>query len=216
MGNDLQDLLDGAAASTAKKTVDVVDAVDGVDPMNAVDSALGADDWAGFVDGIEVEAVVGGALQRVRFVRGMNPAQVLTALKSFDPNVTVRDEFPRKSFGNRETKVARVLVVSLRVTDSGKFWDLVAQNGEDLSIAVSKKMADSVLGDIAALNKLGEKQLAKLQEAVESKGSATVILPEDEQFGAKYWKTDDGKAFLDSFQAEPPAEKTEEKTGEDK
>jgi len=167
------------------------------------------------VEGIEVEAVVGGALQRVRWVAGTDPSQVGPMLKFLDPGVKLRDDFPRKGFGNRETKLARVLVVSVRVTDSGKFWDLVAQNGEDLSISVPKKASEDVVPQIQALGKVGEKHLSKLQKAIDEKGTATVILPEAEQFGAKYWTTDDGKAFLDSFEAEPPAAKEAEENDDE-
>jgi hypothetical protein len=117
----------------------------------------------------------------------------------------VRDAFPVRMGGNRETKSARAKMINVRVTDSGKFIDIICQNGEDLSVAVSKKRADGFPQDLAALNKLSEKNLTKITHAYESKGSAVVILGEEEEFGVCYWKTVDGKAFLDSLTAEPPA-----------
>lgn len=154
---------------------------------------------------IEIEAIVGGALQRISFRAGTNPGEVKAMLLSIDAGAKVRDEFPMKRFGNRDTKSARARVINARVTDSGKFVDLICQNGEDLSVSVSKKHAETFLADIGALNKLREKSLAKLAKAFDEKSAATIILDADEQFGVKYWTTDDGKAFLDSMTAEAPA-----------
>ncbi len=164
----------------------------------------------GFIQSTECEAVVGGALQRITFKPGTNPADVGTLLRTLDPNAKVRDDFPRKSFGGgRDTKAASVSVIQLRVSDSGKFWDLIGQNGDDISISVSKKNSDGFLDQLKGLNRLNEKHIAKLQEALDKKGQATVILPEDEKFGAKYWTSDDGKAFLDSIEPQPPVPQTE-------
>ena len=166
------------------------------------------------IEGVEVEAVVGGALQRIRFGAGANPALVGPMLKALDPNALVRDAFPaRGNFGNRETKTARCLVINARVMDNGAFIDLVSQNGEDLSVAVSKKNSASFASDVSALNKLSEKNLAKLHKAFDEKGSATIILSEPEQFGVQYWTTDDGKHFMDSLVAEPPAAAPEKEEG---
>jgi hypothetical protein len=166
----------------------------------------------GMIDKIELDAVIGGALMRLTLAGGVDPTQVKPAIMAADPSAKVRDDFPRGGFGggNRETKTARCVVINVRVTDSGKFIDLVCQNGEDLSVAVSKKKADGWLDELKALNKLSVKNLDKLQAAFDSKGAATVILSEDQQFGVGYWKTDDGKAFMENMTATPPAA-TEEK-----
>lgn len=155
---------------------------------------------------VSVEAVVCGVLQRITLEEGTNPADVLPWLKSLDPDCKVRDDFPRsgKFGGGRETKLARALTIHARITDSGKFVDMVCQNGDDLTVAVSKKSADSFLGDLRALGKLTEKNLGKLETAFESKKEVTIILTDPEQFGVHFWKTDDGKAFMDSLTATPP------------
>lgn len=168
------------------------------------------------VESIEVEAVVGGVLQRVRFREHTNPAQIGAMLRALDQGVKVRDDFPRKSFGNRETKSARVIVINARVTDSGKFVEMVSQNGEDLSVSVPRKKADDFLNLVKALNKVSEKNLTKLEAAFEDKKQATIILGDDEQFGVKYWMTDDGKAFMEDLVAEPPAATEDNNEGKDK
>lgn len=157
------------------------------------------------VESIEVEAVVGGCLQRIRLKANTDPAQVKAIILAADPGALVRDAFPVRGGGSRETKTARALVINVRVSDSGKFVDIICQNGEDLSVAVSKKRADGFPTDLANLNRLTEHSLAKIVNAYQSKGLAVVILTEPEQFGVNYWVTDDGKAFLDSLSAEPPA-----------
>jgi len=157
------------------------------------------------VDGIEVEAVIGGVLQRVR-LSGVAPMDVKALLQGWDPACKVREDFPSKFMGGKkETKTARVLVINMRCSDSGKFIDLTAQNGDDISIAVPKRLSETFVSDLKALDKLGDKQLAKLEKAVREKTSATLILREEEQIGAKYWTSDDGKAFLDSLAVDAPA-----------
>ena len=162
------------------------------------------------IEGIEVEAVVGGALQRIRLRAGTNPALVAALLKTLDPGAEVRSAFPaRGNFGSRETKTARVLVIQARVTDGGAFIDLIGRNGADLSVSVSKKSAAGFLDAVKALGKLSDTHLQTLDKAWADKAQATIILPESEQFGVQYWTTDDGKAFMDSLVAEPPAAQPE-------
>jgi hypothetical protein len=145
-------------------------------------------------------------LQRIRFAGGVNPAEVHGMLRSLDPGVKVRDAFPSKfGGGNRETKLARALVINLRITDSGKFIDLICQNGEDLSVSVSKKNSDGFLDQLKALGKLHDKNLGRCEKAFAEKGAAAVILSDEEQFGVQYWKTDDGKAFMEGMVPEAPA-----------
>lgn len=168
------------------------------------------------VEKVEVEAVVGGALMRITFGR-INPANVKGALLALDPTAKVRDDFPKRgNFGPKETKQARCVALNLRVTDGGKFISLLCQNGDDFSVSVSKKNSDAFLGELTALGRLGERHLAKVAKAFEDKGEATVILPEDEQFGVNYWSTDDGKHFLDGMTPEPPAEKEADNEGKEK
>lgn len=170
------------------------------------------------IEKIEIEAVVGGALQRITFGESTNPAEVREILLFLDPQAKVRDAFPMKgNYGSRETKLARVFVITVRVTDSGKFIDITADDaGDDLSIAVSKKNADAFYDQIAALGKLSDANLAKIKGAIDNKGQATINLGKtpEQIIGVKYWKSEDGKAFAEGFQAEPPAaaEAGEEKT----
>ncbi|MEN6536472.1 MAG: hypothetical protein ABFD89_22645 [Bryobacteraceae bacterium] len=161
------------------------------------------------VAGIKVDVVWGGTLMQIEWGPGTDPEQVAAGLKAL--GVKVRDDFPaRGAFGGKkDTQLARALVINARVSDSGKFIDIVAQNGEDLSIGVSKKKADDILGELKALNKIHAKNMEKLEKVMAERGNATIILSEAEQFGVNFWKTDDGKAFYDSATPEPPA-KTEE------
>ena len=152
--------------------------------------------------GVEVEAVVCGVLQRIKFGAGINPAQIGPWLKALDPNCKVRDDFPSKgAFGgkNRDVLLARVLMVQARKSDHGLFIDLIAQDTDDITVSVPKAKAEGFGESVKALGKLGEKALAKLEAALTGKGMAVpvVFLPA-EQFGVKYWKTDDGKYFMDS------------------
>lgn len=166
-------------------------------------------DILGQIAGIEVEAVIKGALQRITFKDGTNPAAVKDMLLALDEGALVRDAFPvRGGGGNRDTKLARALVLNPEVRESGTFIKItaVSEDGEDLTIAVPKKKAPEWLPALEALGKLTEKNLAKIKAAFDAKKAATVILSEDEQFGIRFWKMDDGGCFMESMQAEPPAE----------
>jgi hypothetical protein len=156
--------------------------------------------------GIEIEAVIGGALMRLNFSGEQNPAELRNAILAIDPNAKMRDDFPKRGGGPRDTKSARVLAINLRVTDGGAFVDLVCQGPDgDMSVAVSKKASPEFPGALEALGKLTPKNLDKVKAAYSSKGNATVILSEAEQFGANYWTTEDGKAFMDALTSEAPA-----------
>lgn len=167
-------------------------------------------DVVGSITGLEVEAVVGGALQRITFQAGTNPAEVAAMLRSLDPGATVRTEFPsRGSFGgNRETKAARVLMIQAEAKGDAKFVKMVGCTtaGEELTVIVGKKKADEWLPAVEALGKLSDKNLEKLRTAMAGGKSATVILPDEEHFGCLYWTTSDGTAFYESLQAQPPGE----------
>lgn len=158
---------------------------------------------------ISIEAVVCGALMRIEFEAGTTPAEAVEYIKAADANAKVREDFPsRGGFGGkRDTKAATALVINCRISSSGKFIDITAHSadGEDLAIAVSKRASEEWLGHIKALGKLSAANIAKLDKAFAEQGSAVVILSDAEKFAANYWKTDDGKAFLDSMTADIPA-----------
>ena len=158
--------------------------------------------------GVELEAKVDGVIQKLKFEAGYDPAEILEAIREADANAEFRTEFfTRRGGGNKDTKAATALVLSARITDSGKFITITAHNAEendDLSISVSKKKSDEWLGQVDQLGKLSDKNMDKLKAAFDSKKTVTVVLSDDEQFFCKYWKTDDGAAFLDSMAAQAP------------
>jgi len=158
---------------------------------------------------IEVDVVMKGCLQRIKLKAGTDPARVADLIKAADPNAKLRDDFPRSKQYSRETKTARALSIIVKVTDSSKFIDVICSSGDDdFTIGVPRKKADSFPDDLAALGKLSERNMDKIRGAFESKGSATVVLGAEE-FGVVYWTTDDGKHFLDSMAADPPADQPE-------
>jgi len=155
---------------------------------------------------IEIEAVVGGALQRITFAAGINPASVKGFLLALDPAAKVRDDFPSRNFGNgKNTKTARAMMLTLRITPSGKFCDLACRNGDDIMVSVPRKLSDGFPDSLATLNRLTPGNLDKVRKAYKDQSTAVVILSEAEQFCVHYWTSDDGKSFLESLTAEPPA-----------
>jgi hypothetical protein len=164
-----------------------------------------------FIAGVRVDVVLAGALMEVEFAAGVNPANVPDILRGLDPNAKFRDDFPKGGFGGggkRDTKTARVLAIQADIRgDGGKFIEMTASDGvDDMMISVGKKVADEWLGKVKALGKLSEKNLAKLEAAFENKkGKVVVLLTDSEQFAAAYWKTEDGKCFLEEMKPEPPA-----------
>lgn len=157
------------------------------------------------VERVEVECVIGGALQRV-VLRNVAPHKTLEYLRGLDPGVKVREDFPSKGFGggNRETKMGRILTIQVRATDSGLFWSLVVSGPDgDVTVEVSKKQAGGFLDAVKALNKLDDANVAKLSDAIGAKKQAVVVVAVE--MGVKYWSTDDGKHFVDSVVAEVPA-----------
>jgi len=152
------------------------------------------------IQGIEVEAVVGGVLQRIRFAPGVNPADVGAMLRGLDPGVKLRDDFPRgRAGGPRATLEATVVVINVRVADSGTFVDLVCQaDGDDLSVAVPRKAVQEFLETVKGLGRLSAEHAEKLTAfSADAKGSMTIVITEEERFTVAYWRTDDGRAFLD-------------------
>ena len=158
------------------------------------------------VAAVEVECVCGGCYQRIHFGPQTDPSRVAAMLRELDPQAQIRDAFPQRGgSGNRETKQARVLVITARVTDSGAFIDLTATTGqEDVTIAVSKRNSSTFLDTVKGLGKLSEANISKLAKAFESKTTATIVLPDPERIGAKFWTADDGRHFMDSLTADAP------------
>lgn len=167
-------------------------------------------DVLGSITGIECEAVVGGALQRITFQAGTNPAEVAAMLRALDPAATVRTEFPtRGSFGGkRDSKLARALVVQVEPKGDARYIKVacVAPEGDDIPVSVGKKRVEEFLPSIEKLGKLTEKHLASIRTAMAGGKAAMVILGEDEHFGVSYWTTDDGAAFWEGCQPEAPGE----------
>lgn len=160
------------------------------------------------IAGIEIEAIVGGALMRIHLVPGTNPANVANVLRGLDPQAQFRDSFPtRGGGGGRPTLAARALVITAESRGDSVFIKITATNadGEDLTISVPKRKTATFLPDLEALEKLSEKTMGKLRGAIESKKAATAILPAAEQIGINYWVADDKAAYLDSMTADPPA-----------
>lgn len=166
---------------------------------------------------IEVEAVVGGVLQKITFESGFNPADILASLKLLDENTKVRDDFPAKSAwgGNRETKTAYVLSIRASNTGAGKFIELAAGRvvdgkEEEVLINVGKDDSDKWLENVIALGKLTETQLDKLNHALNDKnGKASLILKDAQCFGAEYYESKNGSAYLSKMTVEHPAKPEE-------
>lgn len=168
---------------------------------------------------IELEAVVGGCLQRITFDRGQygtapNPAQIKGALLTLDPNAKVRDQFFTKGGGPKDVKTARAQVLIIAVKDTFKKVELVCQNGDDVTVSVGKRDVDEFPIKIEALGKLTPKNLAKVKAAFDDKGEATVILSEPEVFGVKYVDFG-GRLYLEEMTPEPPAAETEDAEKDD-
>jgi hypothetical protein len=212
VGNGLQDKLRSSRASEpvpeeSKLEPERHELVDGV-PMRALASTT----FDPTVNAVQVECVLGGVLMTIQFGKGTNPAEVPAMLRAWDANVKVRDAFPARGFGggNRETKLARALVINARFNaDGGKFIDVTGRCGDDeLSIGVGKQKGDDFIKALHDIGRLSERNLAKLDTAAEAKKGTpcVVVLSDAEQFGVKYWSSDDGKAWFDSAVAEAPAE----------
>lgn len=160
------------------------------------------------IAGIEIDVVIGGALQRIHFAAGTNPANVANVLRELDSGCQFRDSFPTRGGGaGRPTLAAKALVITAESRGDMTFVRITATNtdGEDLTIAVPKKKTATFLADLEALGKLKEQTITKLRGAIEGKKAATTILHDAEQIGINYWVADDKTAYLDSMTAEPPA-----------
>lgn len=169
---------------------------------------------------VRVDAVVGGCLMTLNFGPNVNPAGIREAILAADPNAKVRDDFPKRGggFGNKETKDGRA--VALRLDLGGNFARIEITTNlnedEDITVGVGKRGIPQFAQDIRALGKLKEKTLDRVQKAFDEKQEKTIILDQAEQFGVKYWTTDDGgKHFLDSMTPEPPAPKDDDDDSKD-
>lgn len=147
------------------------------------------------VESIEVEAVIGGVLQRIR-VSGLLPNALGAWLKEQDPNAQVRTEFPSKSFGGkRETKKAQCISLTLKKSEKGLFGDFLCQlqDGECVSVGITKRFDVDSLGVV-----LSQERMAQVKGLAEKGGALPLMLNETERFTVCYWTGDDGAHFVDS------------------
>lgn len=166
------------------------------------------------IESIKVECVVGGVLQTITFKAGTNPAFIGETIKLWDPNSKVRDDFPARGSwggGNRETKTARVFSISARNTASGKFIELgaiemVDGKEKDVAIAVGKDDSEGFLAAVIAVGTLAEVQIEKLTTALTTANGKTNIslIKAENQFGAEYYTSKNGSAYLAKMKAEAP------------
>lgn len=156
------------------------------------------------IAGIEIEAIVGGALMRIHLVAGTNPANAANVLRGLDPTCVFRDSFPVRGGGaGRPTLAARALVITIDSRGDSVFIKITAHadDGDDISCNVPKKKTADFVPSLEALGKLSEKSLTKLKTGIDTKKSITVILSETETFTVRYWKSDDQSFYLDSVEA---------------
>ena len=200
--DDGLDFGQAAAAVVAPRAIETGAEPRAIEPSKSNKPQTGMSAPLGEWPQIEVEAVVGGCLMRLH-VTDMSPAQVLPWLKSLDPGVKVRDDFPKggAGFGKKETKRARLMVITLKASDNGTFIDLVCKGESEVSVTVSKKRAGEFIGMLAGTQRVTDEHLDKLQGAMDNKGQATVILDGSEPVDVEYWTSDDGKAFMEALHA---------------
>lgn len=149
---------------------------------------------------VEIEAVVAGALMRVRFAAGVGPREAVEMLKAEDASVQFRTGFPT-SRGSRETKKAVAVVVNVRSQGDARYVDITCQNGEgDLNVSVPKGKVAEFAQALAGLGALAEAHVEKITGAINAGGSATVILPDEERFAVVYWTTGDGRSYLEGVE----------------
>jgi len=177
------------------------------EPQAEIQNPAAVADFFDSITKIELETVIGGALQRITFGPGTDPTSILPGLKALDPTAQVRTEFYSGKGGKRDNKTATLKAMNIRVTDTGAFIDISAYDpeGTKIAIVVSKKKAPTFLADLTALGKLSDETLAEIQALYDNKKGDIIILDKAERIGVAYWTTDDGKNFLESFSPEPPA-----------
>jgi len=155
----------------------------------------------GRCEGLEVEAVVGGCLQRIKLV-GVSPEKTLEFLKGLDPGVKVRDDFPKMGgkFGARETKSAVAMVMTAKKKGDYKSLDITCQGADGgVTVSVSKKGMDEIVQKLSGLKCLHESAgLDDIAAALTgADGQATCILKEGERFAVQYTTADNGAHYLE-------------------
>jgi len=179
---------------------DRTDRTDGTDKGNPKWKAL---DGQGFITQIEVDVVCSGVLQRLT-LGGLAPTEVAAFLREIDPQVQFRDSFPVRGGGKRDTKDGVCLFLQGDVKDAGAFWKLVCQSGDEtVTVDVSKRRSGTFVEDVIGLGCLGDGSVERLRKIIETKGAITLPLVAAEQFGVRYWVSDDGsgRAYMDSMEA---------------
>ncbi len=183
----------------------------GVSPMNPAGSGMGVSPMSPTpkLESISLDAVIGGALMQLRFSGNTNPATLKNYLLSLDPHAQVRSEFPSKSFGApRETKTARVLVVTLKKYNGALTIEFLCQTpeGDSITAAPFRNNAEKLTQTVAALPRLTPANKAKIDQILTATtGNPTVplILQPDEQFGVKHWEKD-GNHIAEEITPDPP------------
>lgn len=144
---------------------------------------------------ITVECVIKGAFMKIQ-ASGC-PGELIEHLKGVDPDAKFKDSFPvygrGGKGGKRDTKSAKIVSITIKASNGGKFIDLVCQaDGGEVTISVSKKRVDDFVS--GAQERLDELNKGKLDQA-----QATILLMQEEQkIPVKYFEID-GKCFFDSF-----------------
>jgi hypothetical protein len=150
---------------------------------------------------LEVEAVIGGCLQRVTLT-GVSPEKTLEFLKGLDAGVKVRDDFPKmgKGFGARETKSAVAMVMTAKKKGDYKSLDITCEGADgDVTVSVGKNGMDEIVQKLGALKCLHESAaLDKVAAALTGvDGQATCILKEGERFAVTYATGGNGAHYLE-------------------
>lgn len=143
----------------------------------------------------KIECILKGAYMTVKAAGA--PGDVIDRLKEIDPDAKFRDSFPVYGRGGRggkrDTKTAKIVTITIKAINGGKFIDLVCQgDAGEVTIAVSKKRVDDFIA--GARDRLDDGNKGKLDQA-----QTTILLMKDEQqIPVKYFEID-GKCFFDSF-----------------
>lgn len=126
-----------------------------------------------------------------------HPSDILEELRESDPEMKVKDSFPvygrGKGGGSKNTKEAKVVVVTLKKVNGGKFIELTCESDSgDITVSVSRKKRDDFLA--GAKERLGSAYEEKLGH-----DSATVVIKsEEDYFSIKYFDYE-GKPYFDDF-----------------
>lgn len=153
---------------------------------------------------IEVDAVMGGVLMRLTLAC-VSPMGVASFLREIDPQVQFRDSFPVRGGGKRDTKEGIALFLQGDIKDTGAFWKLVCQSGDEtVTVDVSKRRSGTFVEDVIGLGCLGDGSVERLRKVTQSKGAMTLPLSAAEQFTVRYWVSDDGsgRAYMEAMEAQ--------------